>query len=339
MFSTKKKHRRAVPAGKVVLLFCLCSPGCLDSPERSNPIDPNSDNFENVGRISGTTLSFYQPFTAIADVEVRLEPGSIVTQTDQNGDFFFDKIPVGEYQIAASKKGFAAVPDTLKVELGQTTNIQLNLDGLPLISSFVVNSGHISRWWPQTDLFLLEVRTQLDDPDGLNDIEMVKLEIPEMGFADTLQALQSRGTYTKTIRESSLPEKNLQRVLGREIRLQVQDRVGFGTRSEPKFLVRIIDSVPDFESPIGDTLVTANPVLRWKAISLPFDFTFRVEVVRVDFEISNLVWSSSGLPPSTTSVTVPDALPSGTYFWTVAAVDDFGNCSRSKEASFTIEIN
>ncbi|MFQ5707126.1 MAG: carboxypeptidase-like regulatory domain-containing protein [bacterium] len=311
--------------------------GCLDSPGRDNPLDPNSGKFENVGSVSGTTLTFFTPFKALGEVEVHMEPGAFVSKSNGQGQFRFDRVPAGKYAVTAQKDGYQAQPESLDVQVGQTATVQLNLDGLPAFNDFSVISCHFNRWWPQTDLFLLEITAQIDDPDGLNDVQLVQVEIAEMAFVDTLTATQTPGIFKAQIRESKLSGGNLHAVLGRKIVLKAHDNAGFTNVSQPKFLARVVDKVPEFDSPIGVTLQSSRPELKWKPMTLPFAYTFSVEVVRIDFNINTLVWALSDIDPAITSVTVPDSLVSGNYFWTIAAIDEFGNWSRAKEASFNID--
>lgn len=318
------------------LVGLLALVGCLDSPERGNPLDPRSDDFVNAGAVSGTTLSFYPPFSPIGEVEIRLEPGPYLTRSDADGNFELAEVPVGAYQITARKAGFLAPPDSVEVRLGQTTRMTINLDGLPVVRDFTVTSCHIDRWWPQTALRLLEVSAQVEDPDGPNDIATVHLSIPGLGFEDTLMLSQTPGVYVRTIREERLPGRSIHEVPGQQIVLRATDRAGFENTSEPKVLARIIEEVPTFAAPILETVNDSHPTLSWEPVSLPFDFTYRVEVARVDFNITNTVWIKRDIEPTATSIAVGDSLPPGDYFWTIGVEDGFGNWSRSREASFTV---
>lgn len=321
----------------IIFSFVIWQVSCFNNADRTNPLDPKSDNFEDLGSVSGQTLTFYNPFKALADVVLRMTPGTFITKTNANGVFLFNNVPVGNYRISTQKEGFASVADSVTIKAGQTTTVQLNLDALPIILSFSIISCHISRWWPQNDLFLFEIMTEVQDLDGVSDIEFVQFEIPELNFSDTLQVTQSPGLFTTRITESRLPGGNLQNVLGREIMVKAADRVGFENSSQPKFLARIIEQIPIFESPVGDTLEVSKPLLKWRSMNVPFNFNYKVEVFRVDQGILNVVDSLTNIDQSTISVRVTETLPPGTYFWTVSVVDEFGNWSRSKEASFFIK--
>lgn len=321
----------------IIYLSLIGQISCFNNADRTNPLDPKSDNFKNVGSVSGKTLTFYNPFNALSEVEVRMEPGLFVTRTNAVGEFLFNNVPVRNYHISAQKEGFVSPPDSITVLLGQTTAIEFKLDGLPIISSFSIVSCHISRWWPQNDLFLLEIMAEVQDFDGVNDIEMVQFEIPDMSFSDTLQVTQSPGIFMARITESQLPGGNLQNVLGRQLVVKAVDQAGFENSSQPKLLIRIIEQEPRFKSPAGDSLDVSRPLLKWIPMNLSFNFTYKIEVFRVDEGFSNMVESFTNIDPAIFSIQVTETLPSGTYFWTVAVVDEFGNWSRSKEASFVIK--
>ncbi len=325
------------PQKLAFVYFVLVICGCLNDADRNNPLDPASPNFKNTGGISGQTLSFYSPFSPIADVEVRLDPGPLLTTSDAQGRFSFANLLAAAYQIRASKDGYAAVFDTVEVPLQQLAQISLNLDALPVITNPRVSSSHISRWWPQTDLYLLAANVRVEDLDGVNDIATIELLIPDLSFVDTLSMTAAPGVFQIQVLESQLPGRNLQEVLGREILIRAKDRAGFNSTSAPQFIARIIEEVPITLSPQGlETVATANPTLQWQALNQPYRFTYRVELYRVDFGINNLVWQRGEIDRATTEIIVPENLTPGTYFWTIAVVDEFGNLSRSKEASFQV---
>ncbi|RMF67855.1 MAG: carboxypeptidase regulatory-like domain-containing protein [Calditrichaeota bacterium] len=322
----------------MLFLTLLMFSSCLSDAERKNPLDPQSQSFKNVGRVFGQTLTFYVPFSPLPGVDVRLEPGTIATRTDAAGQFQFENVPEGVYTVVAEKPGFAMDRDSVTVRLGQASEVRLNLDGLPVARVFSVTSCHISRVFPENDQFFLEVVAQLDDPDGANDVVKVELEIPELAYKDTLEVTPTPGTFRRIIDAAALPGGSLQGVLGRKLVLNATDRAGFSARSEPQFLARVIEATPSAKSPNGFNVVASpTPQLVWAPITLNFDYTFKLDVFRVDFGLNTLVWSRSGISADSTSFTVSDSLSSGIYFWTVSVVDDFGNWSSSKQASFQVQ--
>ncbi len=326
---------------RLSLLCCLAllQFTCFGDAERDNPLDPKSDRFVQVGTVTGRTLTFFVPFSPLDGVEVRLEPRGFFTQTDASGQFTFEDVPAGRYRVVARKEGYASDEDSVEVRAGQRISVDLNLDGLPQIVRFNVVSCTIYRWFPQDPLLLLEVTAELDDPDGRNDIQLAALHVPSLGMLDTLEATPDLGVFRKTVPATRLPSRNLQTLIGRELVLKVMDRAGMVTQSPPAFLARVIDLMPETQSPQGLVQVrTPRPRLVWKSAFLPFEFTYRVDLVRVDQGFTTPIWTASEISKTQTAITVPDSLTTGEYFWTIGLVDEFGNWSRSKEASFRITL-
>ena len=310
---------------------------CLNDADRDNPLDPKSGQFENVGTLRGQVYSYYSPFSPIGGVEIRIAPENRVRTTGSDGIFDFGEIPAGTYEIFASKPGFAPDSAIAEIRLKETSQIELHLDGLPVVQNFSLLSRHVSRWFPVAPLYLLEIEAAISDPDGPGDIERVLLNIPDFGILDTLAATQTVGQFSKTYRAEDLPQQNIQNLIGRDAHIIASDRAGLPVISQPGRLVRIVDTVPLAESPIGLTTIDERrPQLTWRAASVPFNFSYAIELFRNDAGITSAAWSRGSIAASDTSVAVATTLTSGIYFWTVSVVDEFGNSSRSKEAAFQV---
>ncbi len=322
----------------ILLSSIIAQWSCVSNADRSNPLDPKSENFNNVGMVTGETRTYYPPSSPISDVEIRMEPGSFITNSNSSGKFLFENVPAGSYIITAQKENYALVENSIGVKLNQTTTVELNLDGLPFILSFSVSSSRISRWFPEEDLLLLDVQARVDDPNGFSDIKLVTFEIPDLSFTDTLEINQSLNTYSKQVLQTQLPNSSLHDILGRQLYLKVQDQAGFECKSQPNFLARVIDVLPEAVFPQGLVVLTKpRPVLIWKANTLSFNYTFSVELLQVyGGVINDLIWFQPDINKTEKSIAVPDSLIDGIYFWRVAIVDDFGNLSRDKERSFRI---
>ncbi len=91
-----------------------------------------------------------------------------------------------------------------------------------------------------------------------------------------------------------------------------------------------------FISPSGNETTPAQPVLNWQEYQAGFIFTLQLQVFKADI-IPELVWEKIQLAAETVTCTVDQVLPAGEYFWVIWAVDEFGNRTRSKPASFKVE--
>lgn len=316
--------------------------GCLGEPDRGNPLDPLSDNFDEAGAVGGFVTTYYPPFDGLASVRVLLTGIDDPTieysvSTSSSGQYSISGVATGSYRVEAEIDGYAQLADTVQVDLGRFTSLDLRLDGLPLVANHMVRTEHISRWFPSDDLYRLVVETGVDDPDGLGDISSVRFSVPDFNFSDTLAVTPGDpALYARTFEEAQLPT-TLQDLLGRTLQIEVLDRIGNAGFAPSAQIVRIIDSTPLALSPTFPDPVGRQPQLTWRAIDLPFAFTYRVDIVLVPFAgQQTLVGSFGGLSPADTTWMVPTPLDAGDYSWTVSVEDVFGNRSRSKEAGFRV---
>lgn len=332
----RSPHIPACFAGFIVLAFALSA--CLGEAEHSNPLDPNADDFEEVGPLFGKTTRYYPPFAAVENAEVRLSPGPFMASSDADGSFAFDGVPVGEYRLAAVKDGFASDTQTVYVELGASTgDVQVRMAGLPEIREVSLRTTRVSRWYPPDDLFLLEVRALVEDADGLSDLDRVWFEIPGHGYLRELSETAIAGRYAASLPADSLPADNLFALQGAEMRVGTRDDAGFQDTSGPYQLVRIIEYTPVALEPQGQQNVgTTTPTFIWEDAVLPYDYTYRLDIVRDQANVQTVVTTIDGISQDSTRYKVETPLASGTYFWTVSVVDSYGNRSRSREAGFIV---
>ncbi len=312
---------------------------CLGDAERNNPLDSKSSKFSGDGKISGTTSALSGP-VALSGVEVELEPGPFFAVSDAAGHFVFESIPAGGYAIVAAKTGYADSQDSVQVELDAVTQILLRLDALPVIDSVAVSSRHIARNFPADPLVLLEVVARVDDLDGFGDLALVEVQIPALNYSETLAETSERGIFQKILPQSEWPYGVFDNVIGLRIFVRAFDRAGALTVSQPHHLSRIISQATEVLAPQGGALFdVANEVLTWRALELPFDFSFEVEVSRFfQLGLETVVWTKSGIDKAETSLAIATDLSDGIYFWTISVVDAFGNRSRSLGASFQIKL-
>lgn len=310
--------------------------GCFEGAPRNNPLDPRGENFQDAGGLTVQVTTFYAPKRGLGEVTVQTDPGNFTGQTDASGTVFIPDLASGAYTIHASRDGYATQSTVIEVTAGEFSNVALALPGLPEFLDIDINTVHISRWWPPPqELFRLNLNVELDDRDGLADIESVWLEIPSLDYRVNLSPQTTPGTFSRLIQGDSLPAP-LPALLGQDMFLYAEDRSATINQSEKQAIFRVIEASPLAVSPRDlDLLDTSSPALSWEATSINFPFTYTVNVVRVDNNIQNLVRSIPEIPADSTSLQL-DALATGEYFWTVSVVDAFGNTSRSREAGFRI---
>jgi hypothetical protein len=300
---------------------------------RSNPLDPLSENGGSIA-VVGQVTSFYAPFRPLGGVNVVLNPGQLVVATDSEGRFSFRSVVPGDYIVSVLTDGFDAPAQSISVTPGLPQDVTVRLDALPRVVDANVYSVHISRWWPEEDLYLLTVDASTDDDDGIADLDSAWVTVGA-DYAFPLTASQDPGRFMATKDQSELPVRVLDDILGQAIRINVADKAGFNSGRSDFPLVRIIHETPIALSPIDLQIVTGAPTFVWTPPLVPFNHTMEVQVVRVELNVETIVETISNIP-STSSTVVGPSLPAGTYYWVVWIVDQFGNRSRSKQAGYRV---
>jgi len=323
-----------VMVGGIAIVFT----GCVPDAPRDNPLDPQSPSYRNSTNVTGTVSTFYPPYQPIPDALVSIaqsssSEGHLAALTDQNGSFSINGLPQGEYLLVAKKVGFAADTVRVTVELGKQNRADFHLDALPTFSNISATTSHIAQWWPGP-IFQAEFAVSVSDADGASDIDSVILSVDSLIHAMSYSLLDRR--FHATLKAEELPGGSLEWLIGKQIFILARDRAGNISSSSPIFVTRIINETPVAVSPSGLDTASARPTLRWEAVYMAYSFTFDVAVVRIDAGLPTTVWKQSNIPNTVTSTNVTDSLLSGTYYWTVAIVDDYGNRSRSREASFVV---
>jgi len=315
----------------VLFAIASCSP-----PERDNALDPLSPGYNPLSSLTGVVWSFYQPYSGIADAAVTITPSMLQTFSGADGRFNLENLGKAAYTVVASKNGYA--PDTAFVDLNAVAreNVVFHLDALPTFSNTRVTSRHISRWWPSTDLYVIDVESTIHDADGPTDIERVLLYWPGASQVDTLQPVEASDHYHILLNDKVLPLPPSD-IVGLPLRLAALDKPQNRAESENFYLHRIIDEIPVALSPRGLDIVGSAPVLKWQTTPPLFSFTFFIQLFRDDSGVITPVWEKKDIPAGQDSLAVDVTLSSGIYFWSVAVVDKFGNSGRSKESAFQVE--
>ena len=334
----------------IVGLFVLA--GCFDDVPRDNPFDPRSDDYEPSSQISGLIVDrTSQPVSGtLIHLESQLDTAVLRSTSDSQGRYNFKEVLPGEYRLSVEKQDFAIEQDSFSVTAFEDVTKDFVLNGVPRFEQVQIRTAHINRIWPPpVDFTLLEVVAHVSDLDGSIDLEKAWIEVPGLGVSDTLMFTQEAGVFSKDLDVASLNVANMQSILGEELILKAEDRLGYISQMPSLQVARIINETPVVSSPqVGAVLSDPQPQLTWVCQQLPFSFYYRVEVIRIDDVVRNSVTILDNLNPAAlcmdqegsseqaASVQVDVQLDVGSYFWTVSIVDDFGNWSRSKEAGFVI---
>ena len=327
-----------MPRVPIALAALVALAGCLGDAPHENPLDPLSDRYRDEGAVTGRVLKT-SSLDPRPDVRVRLVPAGggveYSAMTGPDGAFRIEGVRSGTYLVRTEGEGLESVDTEVEVEVGGTAQLELRVDALPRVEAQAARTVRIDQFFPRPLIFRLEVEATATDPDLPSGIASVELVAEDLGFRAPLASLGGN-RYGATFEDDALPGGRVQSLLGRPLRIEATDVSGNVGAGPPLALVRVIEQTPLTASPQGDTLATARPTLEWRPAGVAFDFTYRVDVNVVVAGIPTLVETVSGLPETTTSYTLAEPLPPGDYVWWMWVVDEAGDRSRSKEASFFI---
>ncbi|UCE18061.1 MAG: carboxypeptidase regulatory-like domain-containing protein [Gemmatimonadota bacterium] len=307
--------------------------GCIPDAERDNPFDPKSDGYRDEGVLTGTITRRAQPSEGIEGVLVTLDPPQGSETTDRDGFFTMDNIPSGNYVVTAFKTGYSQDSASVQIIAGQRDTVHLALNGVPHFSKTRVTSEH-NKSFTGDDVYFFHFDAQVEDADGLSDIDSVAVTVDDLEFYKHLIRESNTNRFSVTIFPEEISETSLEALVGKETIFIVTDRNSFKTESDPQYLVRIIHQSPSTVSPADRDQVDPQPLLVWNQFSAPFAYTYSVEISAFPSVWS---WSREGILPSDTSITVNDTLDSRwSYFWLVSIVDEYGNFSQSPRVEFFV---
>ncbi|MFQ6093163.1 MAG: carboxypeptidase-like regulatory domain-containing protein [bacterium] len=306
--------------------------GCMPDAKRDNPFDPKSEGYSDEGRLTGRVTRIYRPSEGIEGVTVSLNPPGSSSLTDGDGFYTIDNIPSGTIEVIARKSGYAQDSMTVEIVAGQSHAANFSLDGLPYFLDIRIGSEH-DRPSPSDDRYFFHFEAQVNDPDGLSDIDSAVVRVEALGFRKELILIPNTNRFSLTVSAEEIAGESLEALVGKEVVFSAWDRIGLRSDAPPEHLVRIIHPSPSTVTPSEQEVVDSQPLLVWAAFSAPFTFTYTVDVKNA----FSSGWHREGIPPDTTSVTVSDPLDSRwSHYWAVWVVDEFGNISKSPYVTFWV---
>lgn len=311
---------------------------CGEAP-RDNPLDPLAPDFNNRGQLLVYTQTYYSPNQPLPGVALLLKPDNIIQLSNAEGLFRFRDLPADTYVVVANKSGFVADSQAVVVRPQRTSEIFLQLDAKPLFNRVNVRSERISAFIPiEGEILQMAVEAEVQDGDGLDDIQEVKLFSASFGLLQTLQRQSATNLFAAVVSEDHFSTGSLYDLIGDRLWLEAADRAGARTVSDPAYLTRIIETIPRPTKPSGLIESEARPRFQWVGTSLPFEYRYRINLLTFDisFQFPVPLRQVDDIPADSLSFAYDANLNSGYYLWTLSIVDRFGNSSRSGEAVFLV---
>ena len=305
------------------LLFSAC-----DAP-RENPFDPNASNAVT------TTIQLFHLLpssTVVSGAEIFIPEINQLKRSDQTGTAVF--IHPNMDSITVISRGEAFFPDTTVFNnLSKTNTFQIRLNTKPQISETQLTSFY-ENIENHNNLTSLSIRTQIIDPDGLNDIETVIIRQEKLDFTDTLEienASELRFAKSFSLAQIS-PSLTPGEVTELNFELSVKNKNTESIPSGPLNIVRVIKENLLILSPESGSAQTDTVKFSWQKMTLDYDFTYNLVLQRLGGETHTY-----NLIPASQNILQVSNLMAGTYFFSLQVQDRPGNICQSPFSSFTYQ--
>lgn len=314
------------------MLFTALTVTC--NAPRTNPLDPlNPDKpFNN---IKGTVKTISFPNSPLAEVRVYWHNDNILVETDVDGRFNMDNIRPINGWLFFENESFVTDSLYIKWDARKNKDVAVFLNAKPVLDSLQFYSIVLNRFQysQTTDLF---ISTIISDLDGVNDIDSVYIKNGELNFLKVLSYNVNTHFYETKITLSELNLSSIDEVIGKNFEILVSDLQGRIFLAGSSNIKRIIKQEIETISPTNHQEVTSPVVLSWKRFTPGFSFKYFLQI-STDNSPPEVVWQTENVSADSISYKINQSLPSGEYFWTIWAIDEFNNRTRSKPATFTLQ--
>jgi len=321
-----RSHCLACLAAFAVVAALRCT---WDAP-RDNPLDPSLG-----GNISGRV--FTRRATPIPGASVYLPGMGRFATTDSAGSFDLHGLPEENAWVYFRADGYA--PESVLVSLakGVVDTLTVYLDGLPYLLNCSVTTHVYGRSWPPKPLKFCRLTAAAGDLDGASDVDSVWVEIPAIGYSQRLPYDSDRKLFVQTLWDRDLPGEELDTLVGQEVWFCVVDLESKLTVCTLPGVCRIITELPEPAFPSGglDSL-SSDTLFSWQRFDPGFGVSYHGEIVRIEGGSPTGVAAEFDTP-DTAMLVNSSQLATGDYYWTIEAIDGFGNSSRSAEELFHAE--
>lgn len=310
-----------------VVLFATC----CQAP-RNNPLDP--ENPANMYQyMSGEVKSVSIPYHPIPDVFVYWPDHSLSTLTDQAGNFSMELIDAGPGWLHFTKAGYYSDSTYVLWQNTSVLHFDIFLNAHPVLDDCEAYSI-IENRYPSLQTERMQINVELSDID--NDIDSVFLNIDILDQIHLLAYNTTNKRYERTFSIYELDISSIEQLTGHPLSISIKDIFDNIHMLEISSIKRVIREEVIFISPSGNETTSATPTLSWQKFNPGFSHTYSLEVFTSEIT-PQMVWHVESLPDSLSEYTVDVTLMPGEYFWVIWAIDEFGNRSRSKPASFKVE--
>ena len=317
----------------LIEFMILLSVISCDAP-RLNPLDPNNPD-SKLGQLNGFVKTQAIPQQAIAGVKVSWKNDNRTLETDVNGFYKLETLPMVDGTLYFEKDGYGK--DSIPINWQNRKSIDLGttpLNATPKLDNLVIYTS-VENLYQDDQRYTLFVQASISDVE--NDIDSVFARCTAISFNKQLTYnFQTRYYELSYLYGSKNSIPSIDDAIGKNFDIVVKDKFGKSFTVETSTIKRIIKQEILFESPANGVTVGSKPVLRWNRFLPGFNFKYMVQIY-TDETNPQLKWEKSNISKDDIEVITEINLPAGNYFWVIWCIDDFQNRTRSKQATFTVQ--
>ncbi|NJD22190.1 MAG: carboxypeptidase-like regulatory domain-containing protein [Melioribacter sp.] len=304
-----------------------------DAP-KLNPLDPNNPN-SKLGQLNGFVKTQPAPQQAIAGVKVSWKSDNRTLETDANGFYKLENLPIVDGFLYFEKEGYSK--DSIRINWQNRKSIDLGikaLNAIPKLDNLLIYTSVENRY-QDDQKYTLFVQASISDVE--NDIDSVFVSCTAINFNQQLKYNSQTRVFELSYpygSKNSVP--SIDDAIGKNFEIIVKDKVGKNFSVGSSSIKRIIKQEILFELPANGITVGSKPVLKWNRFLPGFNFKYWVQIYTDDI-ILKLMWDKSNISKDDIELVTEINLPPGNYFWVIWCIDDFQNRTRSKPATFTVQ--
>ena len=298
---------------------------------RHNPLDPKNPDGP-FASIAGSVQTLSLPHRSIHGVYVRWSPEGKMVLSDAKGVFLLDHLLPQDGYLCFSSPDYRS--DSVKItwQDAKHQSLQMYLNHLPQMEQAAFFSSVLHRY-PNLQSYTMTIQTWIQDPDM--DIDSVWVEGKTSPLRGRLSYDVTEKSFSKTFSSLELAQISLAGLVGQELTVHLADVFGYYHLVGVITLKRLVLEEVAYVQPSSYAITSSRPRLQWKKLQPGFPFSYLLEVY-TDEMVATRIWRKADISSDAVEWTVDQELGSGDYFWVIWCVDEFGNRSRSKPASFTV---
>lgn len=322
-------------ADKLLILFLVSTLSLIitncEAP-RNNPLDPQNENNALV-QLSGTVQTESVPHMPLSSVIVNWNSGRNITTTNSQGFFYFNNLNSEDGWLYFEKDNY--VSDSIFVQwTGQKqVNKIVSLNHRPFVDSINFYSI-VEHRYPSERRYKAEIVLRIADND--NDTDTVFVTNPVLNFSSAMDYNPATKFFLKSLTLSELGIESLNEIIGKDFEILVKDNSGRSFNLGGTNIKRVINEEIQILSPINNDTLTSLPFLNWKRFLPGFKFTYLAQIYTNEI-IPELVWQKT-FSSEEIQYQIDSHIENGDYFWVIWCVDEFFNQSKSKPASFILNM-